>query len=143
MLILLGSCNPNLVSSDEFSGYILSTVKSKILFWKHLLLKVILLFSRNRCMPYMKFYIWYWLGTNYSAAFSRELKWNKHKPNLCRVYKAKHGIILLETKLVFNIPDCLPPAIVWGLIFCFDFSICEKDKGILTYIPDTKIVINT
>jgi hypothetical protein len=38
--------NPNLVESNEFSGYIFQTVKTKHLFWKHLLLLIKFLFQR-------------------------------------------------------------------------------------------------
>ncbi len=41
----------------------ISNCKSKNLFWKHLLLKILFLFLRNSYCCFC-FYIWYWLDTN-------------------------------------------------------------------------------
>jgi hypothetical protein len=47
--------------------YSQKTVKSKTLFWKHLLHKIISMVSGNRnstlCMSNMDFYVWYWPQT--------------------------------------------------------------------------------
>ncbi len=65
----MGSCNPNLVSKEELSGFILLSVESKNLFL-HLLLKIKFLSSRNSDVCLNKCLIWIFIFETDQAQIS-------------------------------------------------------------------------